>query len=233
MNINPKLYDDTNSIQIELAMELINIIRKDDVQRLNFFPSKIVFKNPYLSSIDIALDIGCGSGNITRLLKENVNIDLLVGLDVDKLMVDFANIENSNDGLHFVCQDFGKELDEWQEIKELKGRVSLVFSNACLHWIKDVDVVVENIAKLCSSNARAYLLFLLDTDRGWPVFKTTFINRFFGIHNENQLKEIWSKKFEKAHFTIDLCKIFDAGKEIDEAHYETRKYLSEITIWKE
>ena len=177
------------------------------------------------SPIDIALDIGCGSGNITRLLKKSINIDLIYGSDVDQSMIDFAGEDKTTDGLRFVCQDFGKDFAECPTLKSLEGKVSLVFSNYCFQWIEDIDAVVDNISRLCAPNARVYLGFTLIEERGRMIFESSMLNKIMGVMSMELLPGMWSQKFEHAGFTIDMCESFVEDGIIDESTYQQRKTI--------
>lgn len=71
------------------------------------------------------VDIGCGPGNSTFLLKEFFpNADLL-GIDSSANMIERAKAEHSDIAFR-VC-----------DARSLSGSYDLLFSNACLQWIPD------------------------------------------------------------------------------------------------
>ena len=83
------------------------------------------------------MDIGCGTGSTTRLLND-FQCDRIVGCDIDPKMIGFAQKYNSTDKIDYVVQDFGAEWDQLDpELRELEGKVSVVFTNYAMAWIYD------------------------------------------------------------------------------------------------
>lgn len=86
------------------------------------------------------LDIGCGPGNSTRVLKDRFpNADIL-GIDSSAEMI-AAAIENCPD-LRFDVLDAGGELDR------LPQDFDVVFSNACIQWIPDHPRLLRKLLSL-------------------------------------------------------------------------------------
>ncbi len=82
--------------------------------------------------IDVAdpkkiIDIGCGPGNSTRVLKKRFPAAQVLGADKSPHMVEEA--KKSCPGIDFmVC-------DAKSELKKAGGGYDIVFSNACIQWI--------------------------------------------------------------------------------------------------
>ena len=98
---------------------------------------------------DHLLDLGCGTGQLSRrLADEGVEV---VGLDSSAEMVDRARERHGDvDGLRFVhgdARDLPGVLD--RHGVEFDG-FDAVFSNAALHWIpsSDHDAVLDGVARL-------------------------------------------------------------------------------------
>ncbi len=65
----------------------LDIIIIDTMKKVyNILSIKIYFWRKY----DIILDIGCGSGNVTKILSEKIQHNRIVALDVDPEMVKFS-----------------------------------------------------------------------------------------------------------------------------------------------
>lgn len=85
-----------------------------------------------LSRIDAAqparvFDLGCGAGNVTRLLKQRWPDAELTGVDDSETMLSRA--AHSVAGVNWVRQS----LAEWQP----EHRADVIYSNAALHWLPD------------------------------------------------------------------------------------------------
>lgn len=84
------------------------------------------------------LDLGCGTGELTRELHRELAAAETLGVDRSLSMLarsdDFAD-----DGLHFRHGDI-ERFDE--------GGWDLVFSNAALHWVEDHETLLERLVGL-------------------------------------------------------------------------------------
>jgi len=72
------------------------------------------------------VDLGCGTGGLTRALHERVGAGETVGVDSSARMLERAP---ESEGLRFVHADI--------RAFEPSGPLALVFSNAALHWLPD------------------------------------------------------------------------------------------------
>ncbi|WP_018466086.1 methyltransferase domain-containing protein [Calidithermus timidus] len=73
-----------------------------------------------------AVDLGCGTGELTRRLADRLPGSTVTGLDSSPEML--ARSQNfAREGLSFVQGDF----------RELEGQYDLIFSNAALQWADD------------------------------------------------------------------------------------------------
>jgi trans-aconitate 2-methyltransferase len=76
------------------------------------------------------VDLGCGSGELTRALHERTGARSTVGLDSSQAMLE-RSAEHTSDGLTFELGDIA----EWAPPEP----VDVIFSNAALHWIDNHD----------------------------------------------------------------------------------------------
>lgn len=74
------------------------------------------------------VDLGCGTGELTRLLHERLHADDTLGVDNSERMLEQAHA-HAGAGLHFALADIGT-LDPPVDS-------DLIFSNAALHWVED------------------------------------------------------------------------------------------------
>lgn len=77
------------------------------------------------------IDLGCGPGNSTRLLRERWPDCELTGLDNDPAMLTKARADQP-DERWVEC-----DVDRWASDDPASERFDLVFSNAALHWLND------------------------------------------------------------------------------------------------
>lgn len=83
------------------------------------------------------VDIGCGPGNSTRVLRDVFPDADIIGIDNSPNMIKKAKAEHSD--INFRLCD----------ALSLDGRYDLLFSNACLQWMPNHDVVIPSLmAKL-------------------------------------------------------------------------------------
>jgi trans-aconitate 2-methyltransferase len=92
-----------------------------------------------LEGDETALDAGCGSGRVTRLLLERLPDGRVVGVDASPSMVEQAtgNLAEFGDRVELRVGDL-TELD-------LDAEVDVVFSNATFHWIRDHDLLFRRL----------------------------------------------------------------------------------------
>lgn len=82
-------------------------------------------------------DLGCGGGQVTRLLAERYPGAALTGLDTSPAMLDRAR--SAVPGARFRLADIGRE-------RPVPG-ADLVVSNAALHWLPDHDRVLLELVR--------------------------------------------------------------------------------------
>jgi malonyl-CoA O-methyltransferase len=76
------------------------------------------------------LDVGCGTGNYTRLLKDRFPDARITALDISSKMVAIARKKITSERVAFAVAD-AEELT-------LDGRFDLISSNACFQWFTDL-----------------------------------------------------------------------------------------------
>lgn len=82
-----------------------------------------------------AIDLGCGTGELTRILHERTRAAETIGLDSSETMLAKAE-EFAGGGLSFVRSD----------IERFEGKFDLVFSNAALQWVDVHEALIPLIA---------------------------------------------------------------------------------------
>jgi trans-aconitate methyltransferase len=96
------------------------------------------------------LDIGCGNGIADQYLCTTYPKITLLATDKDTAMIDAAQKKNYLPNLEFL------QLDALNINFELK--YDLVLSTACLHWIKEQEIVLNNIYRALKPNGQAIII---------------------------------------------------------------------------
>ena len=83
------------------------------------------------------IDLGCGTGELTRVLHERSQAETTLGLDSSETMLARA-AEHAVGGLRF----------EQGDIASAGGEYDLVFSNAALQWLDGHEALIPAVARL-------------------------------------------------------------------------------------
>ncbi|XP_054166836.1 trans-aconitate 2-methyltransferase-like [Oppia nitens] len=150
MDFDPEIYDNSNNDTLIPAKRLIKIISE---------------LKPNNNKFSLILDIGCGSGNMTKLLADEIECDHIIGCDIDQKMIEYAKRENKKSNIDYLVQDIQRDwLDFNTELKDLKGKVSVITSNFALTWIHDIKTTAENLSHLISDDGLLVLNIVYDGD---------------------------------------------------------------------
>jgi len=82
------------------------------------------------------VDLGCGTGELTRLLHQRLQASETLGLDSSEAMLR-GSAAFAGDGLRFERGDVAEF--------HAAGRYDLVFSNAVLHWLPSHEALLERL----------------------------------------------------------------------------------------
>lgn len=83
------------------------------------------------------LDVGCGIGNSTAVLQNIYPKAKIIGADASEDMLERARMKCK--GIQFIHMDFENELER------LNGTFDLIFSNACIHWIPNHNLLIPEL----------------------------------------------------------------------------------------
>jgi len=89
------------------------------------------------------IDLGCGTGELTRRLKERLPESDVVGIDSSEEMLRRAR-EHEGAGLRF----------ERATIEEIAGAWDLVFSHAAIHWVENHQALIPRLLSLVRPGGR-------------------------------------------------------------------------------
>jgi trans-aconitate 2-methyltransferase len=176
---NPELYLKFNKERIQPSIDLVSRIEIEN-------PKKII-------------DIGCGPGNSTQILRERWSHSHIVGIDKSESMISKA----AND---FPTQEwklFDVETDEFQD------KYDIVYSNATIQWIHNHDLLLKKLGKIVSTNGAIAIQIPLffNMPLGQSISKiaqdsrwlnlTKDVDKLFTILNHFEYYDILSKNFVK------------------------------------
>lgn len=107
-------------------------------------PAKDLLNRVSINNPIKILDIGCGPGNSTILLKEKFKDSFVLGIDSSLNMIDKAR--ETYPDLSWKCIDATKELDT------LDNDYDIIFSNACIQWIPDHRKLILEMLSLLNKD---------------------------------------------------------------------------------
>ncbi len=97
-----------------------------------------------LSNPQSIIDIGCGPGNSTNVLRSCFPNSYIVGIDKSKDMIMQAKKDYTD--IDFMLYDAGGGFSA------LNRKFDVVFSNACIQWIPDHNSLLRNMMDLLNDN---------------------------------------------------------------------------------
>ena len=128
------------------------------------------------------LDVGCGTGNVTKVLAERVHPGRVVGIDIDADRIAIAKNRYAADNIEHCVAGAGDNMPGED--------YDLVFSNYVLHWVPNNEAVFGPIAsKLTAGGRFAFIVLdtitqkMIDDHLGWAndQFKQGFLCRLKGL----------------------------------------------------
>ena len=149
---------------------------KDRTQPAIDLASRIDIENP----VNI-LDIGCGPGNSTRVLKNRFPNSKIIGADNSFEMIEKA--KSLNPDINFIWLDISGDLSEVTE------KFDIVFSNACIQWVSNHKELLPKLMTLLNPNG--ILAVQIPMQREHPVHM---------IINELAGSEKWRSKLKKRKY---------------------------------
>lgn len=115
--------------------ELYLKFKKERTQPAIDLANRIHFKNP-----EKIIDIGCGPGNSTGILKEKFKEARILGVDNSVNMIETA--KKNNPDMDFKLFDASRDFDLIIE------KFDIVFSNACIQWIPNHKKLLKNMMNI-------------------------------------------------------------------------------------
>ena len=117
---NPEQYEKFIKDRTQPAIDLANRLEVREAKRI--------------------LDLGCGTGNSTRILKDRFPDAMVIGADNSDDML--AKAQKTHPDIEFMSLDAGGDLSEVRE------NFDIVFSNACIQWIPNHEILLQKLMSL-------------------------------------------------------------------------------------
>jgi trans-aconitate methyltransferase len=158
---------------------------------------------------DSVLDVGCGTGKITRKLS-TITRGMITGIDPSPGMIKSASRENSETGIRFRVLP-AEEISCSQEF-------DIIFCNSAMQWFTDIDRVFSNFHTALKPGGKIGIQapareeycpnFLKGIERVRLDKRTagafsTFRNPWLFYNNEDEYRQ----KLEQHGFEPDICRI--------------------------
>ncbi|MFE0502918.1 malonyl-ACP O-methyltransferase BioC [Peribacillus butanolivorans] len=183
-----KTYDAYANVQKNMAKQLVDLLPKKNTNH----------------GINI-LEIGCGTGYLTRLLVKTFPNAAITAVDLAPGMVEVAKGTTKEDRVTFLCTDI--------EEMVLNENYDLIISNATFQWLNNLPATLEKlIARL--------------TAEGSLIFST------FGIDTFQELHMSYEHAKEKLQLSIDSSpgQMFYTLEELSQVCEEALPFSSEFPI---
>lgn len=149
---SPLLYSQSNQVQHKVNLRVLDLV-------------DTAFKEG-MGEEQQFLDIGCGVGDFTRnvLLTRCPPIRRLIAVDVSREMLNYAAEHNSHPKITYDYLDVGGDVTGFAK---KYGKFDRIYSFYCLHWVKDQEKAMKNIAQLMQPGGECLLLFPANS----PLYK--------------------------------------------------------------
>lgn len=138
-----------------------------EVQNLS---ASILIKEITSDNFSNILDIGCGTGNYTKLLREKFPKAIIKAVDISEEMIKVAKEKLGKSGVEFIIAD--------AQSLNLEEKFDLISSNASFQWFQDLKADLLRYKKALKEG-------------GFILFSTFGPKTFFQLHS--CLKEFFGK----------------------------------------
>lgn len=171
---------------------------------------------------------------MTRLLSREIECRRIVGIDIDKEMIGFANRVNKEPNIEYVVQDIQQSWNQFcPELRALEGQVSVVTSNFALTWIKDIRTTSENISRLVRDGGHVVFNLVYDGDifdRLSPE-KRSMMERILKYPTEEEFIGQWVNGLKRAGLTKISIEYWQPKTIYDEEEYHNGNFAKSTRIW--
>ncbi|XP_077523999.1 juvenile hormone acid O-methyltransferase-like [Amblyomma americanum] len=158
------------------------------------------WKNPASDPQQQFLDIGCGTGDVTRehILPRCSPCRRLLAVDYSAKMVEYAREHFAHPKIEYRQMDIGLDVTDF--LAE-HGAFQRVYSLRTLHWLKDQALAFANISRLMAPGGECLLTFLGRCD----IFE--FFRRIAKLAPWTKYSDVLEGAVPKTHDIVDAAEM--------------------------
>lgn len=155
-------------------------------------------------NISNILEIGCGTGDYTAILRKRFPASRITAVDISAAMIDAARQKTGNENTDFIIAD--------AECMDFNCKYDLITSNAAFQWLDDPGEVIERSAAALSTEGRlVFSSFGPKTFCELKVSLSAATNKDVSIASDLfpdriMLEEILKKRFENVRISEKVLK---------------------------
>lgn len=176
---DPEVYNQFKDIRYQPFFDLMNLISQENLKK--------------------AIDIGCGTGEQTKILSEKFSNTEFLGIDSSAEMLSESNLYQNN-RLNFKQKAV-------EELYDSEEKWDLIFSNAALQWSDDHKELFSKLLSLLSENGQFAVQM--------PVQSENILNQIlFQLASEEPFKtqlQDWNRVSPVLSLDEYAKMMFDAG----------------------
>lgn len=164
---------------------------------------------------------------MTKLLSQEIQCKRIIGCDIDKDMIKFAESYNKESNIDYVLQDITQEWDQFSpELRSLEGRIPVVTSNFSLTWIKDIERAADNISRLVSDEGHVVVNLVYDGDifNQLDPLKRSLMEKILKYPTEEQFIGQWVNSLKRSGLKRISIEFLDETSVYDEAEYHNGNF---------
>lgn len=99
--------------------------------------------------VSLLLDVGSGTGNLTKEFEKYIDCEKIVGVDISKKMNEYAQDNYGSKSIEFKYGDICEPLDELVlHLDTAPCTFDVVTSIYCLHWVSNQQTAINNISSM-------------------------------------------------------------------------------------
>lgn len=178
--------------------------------------NKITVENP-----KNVIDIGCGPGNSTAVLKQKFPAAAVIGADSSANMLEKAKGEHSD--IDFMLFDASKDFGR------LDKKFDIVFSNACIQWVPNHEKLIPNMMSVLNEGGMLAVQVPLSDEQDFKkVLHAVCAKAYWQGKFDDPITNQTLKDYEYFDILSDCSKDFEIWKT---TYYHRMPSHSSILEW--
>lgn len=150
---------------------------------------KMMRKMSLVSDMENALEIGCGNGNGTKLIKKYFSPNNIIAIDLDKKMIKIAQNRNKDNSVTFRVMDASK-------LDFPDNYFDVIFDFGIIHHIPNWKDSIQELKRVLKPNGEIILEELsIDTFSGGigKIWRKILNHPYQDMYTNNQFKQYMTK----------------------------------------